>query len=399
MSATFQDATILKEISFFSELLEKELNTQKKYIVETENRIAEQVQSTSASLESRIQDIEDQAEEESKARTNEDYMLRLSVDANTDAIANETEARTASDNALQQQIQMNTSSVDSMASDVSSLQASWKEHLDTVNQEYTEMMDSLADMQSTVQDTKSELEEKVTELQDSVSSLTARTDSIDSAISADNEARDEMDSIARSNAESITDINQKISDIDSELGLMNERFLDEIAVSDMISKSYQEDFAAQAQGVLDSLKENQDVRKADLASIQNYLTEAKNTCLQFQEALNEYKSAMQNASTDIRSTFNLLLPKGTILPYAGDTLGIPDGWAICNGANGTPDLAEKILVGTHAVSDIESGFAIGEGSTILSTGDVPIDDEVDFDNNEDHDDVQTYYVYYIMKMF
>lgn len=399
MSATFQDATILKEISFFSELLEKELNTQKKYMVETENRIAEQVQSTSASLESRIQDIEDQAEEESKARTNEDYMLRLSVNANTDAIANETEARTASDDALQQQIQMNTSSVDSMASDVSSLQASWKEHLDTVNQEYTEMMDSLADMQSTVQDTKSELEEKVTELQDSVSSLTARTDSIDSAISADNEARDEMDSIARSNAESITDINQKISDIDSELELMNERFLDEIAVSDIISKSYQEDFAAQAQGVLDSLKENQDVRKADLASIQNYLAEAKNTCLQFQEALNEYKSAMQNASTDIRSTFNLLLPKGTILPYAGDTLGIPDGWAICNGANGTPDLAEKILVGAHAVSDIESGFAIGEGSAILSTGDVPIDDEVDFDNNEDHDDVQTYYVYYIMKMF
>jgi microcystin-dependent protein len=39
-----------------------------------------------------------------------------------------------------------------------------------------------------------------------------------------------------------------------------------------------------------------------------------------------------------------LLPKGTIIAWYGQNL-IPDGWVICDGNNGTPDLRNKFLRG------------------------------------------------------
>ena len=46
----------------------------------------------------------------------------------------------------------------------------------------------------------------------------------------------------------------------------------------------------------------------------------------------------QSSSTD--------LPVGTILPYVGDIADIPEGWALCDGSNGTPDLRNRFLEGT-----------------------------------------------------
>lgn len=39
------------------------------------------------------------------------------------------------------------------------------------------------------------------------------------------------------------------------------------------------------------------------------------------------------------------LPRGIILPWTSKTGELPDGWAICNGDNGTPDLTNKFLMG------------------------------------------------------
>lgn len=38
-------------------------------------------------------------------------------------------------------------------------------------------------------------------------------------------------------------------------------------------------------------------------------------------------------------------PKGMIILWSGTIPNIPDGWALCNGSNGTPDLRDKFIIG------------------------------------------------------
>nr|DAL32973.1 MAG TPA_asm: Baseplate structural protein [Caudoviricetes sp.] len=40
------------------------------------------------------------------------------------------------------------------------------------------------------------------------------------------------------------------------------------------------------------------------------------------------------------------IPKGSIIPWYGALGNIPNGFALCNGANGTPDLRDKFIVGS-----------------------------------------------------
>ena len=46
------------------------------------------------------------------------------------------------------------------------------------------------------------------------------------------------------------------------------------------------------------------------------------------------------------------IPRGVIVMWSGSEDSIPSGWALCNGANGTPDLRDRFIVGadkTYAV--------------------------------------------------
>ena len=48
------------------------------------------------------------------------------------------------------------------------------------------------------------------------------------------------------------------------------------------------------------------------------------------------------------------LPTGSIIPWYGNLADIPDGFALCNGSNGTPDLRDKFITGagsTYALGD------------------------------------------------
>lgn len=57
-----------------------------------------------------------------------------------------------------------------------------------------------------------------------------------------------------------------------------------------------------------------------------------------------------SVSTDASS-----VPQGSIIPWYGDKANIPDGFALCDGTNGTPDLRNRFLVGagdTYKLSDI-----------------------------------------------
>lgn len=50
-----------------------------------------------------------------------------------------------------------------------------------------------------------------------------------------------------------------------------------------------------------------------------------------------------------------MLPTGIIVLWYGSIASIPDGWILCNGAGGTPDLRNKFIVGagnTYAVDAV-----------------------------------------------
>lgn len=40
-----------------------------------------------------------------------------------------------------------------------------------------------------------------------------------------------------------------------------------------------------------------------------------------------------------------IIPAGVIVMWSGSAIAIPTGWVLCNGANGTPDLRDKFVVG------------------------------------------------------
>lgn len=62
------------------------------------------------------------------------------------------------------------------------------------------------------------------------------------------------------------------------------------------------------------------------------------------------KSAMEERLAAMPSDSGV--PAGTIVIWSGETGAIPDGWALCNGENGTPDLQGRFVLGgsdSHAL--------------------------------------------------
>ncbi len=46
------------------------------------------------------------------------------------------------------------------------------------------------------------------------------------------------------------------------------------------------------------------------------------------------------------NNFSTMWPIGAIINFKGDIEDIPEGWALCNGDNGTPDLRDRFVMGT-----------------------------------------------------
>ena len=71
----------------------------------------------------------------------------------------------------------------------------------------------------------------------------------------------------------------------------------------------------------------------------------------------------------IGTVTNAFMPRGGIIMWSGSIVTIPTGWAICDGANSTPDLRNRFIVGagsTYAVA------ATGGATTVtLAVGNLP----------------------------
>jgi len=64
-----------------------------------------------------------------------------------------------------------------------------------------------------------------------------------------------------------------------------------------------------------------------------------------------------------------LIPPGTIVMWSGSLATIPSGWALCDGANGTPDLRDRFVVGAGGTYSVASTG--GQNSVTLTVDQMP----------------------------
>jgi microcystin-dependent protein len=70
-----------------------------------------------------------------------------------------------------------------------------------------------------------------------------------------------------------------------------------------------------------------------------------------------------------RQPIGSILPQGLIAIWSGPVSGIPAGWALCDGSNGTPDLTSRFVFG--ASDDGNVGETGGQLSFSLATANLP----------------------------
>lgn len=76
--------------------------------------------------------------------------------------------------------------------------------------------------------------------------------------------------------------------------------------------------------------------------------------------------ALKNRTTANETAIANYLPIGAIIMFSGTVAEIPDGWAICNGENGTPNLIGKFIKAWST-----AGQTGGGNSVTLTAGNIP----------------------------
>lgn len=60
---------------------------------------------------------------------------------------------------------------------------------------------------------------------------------------------------------------------------------------------------------------------------------------------------------------NELMPIGSVMPYTGAISAIDDGWAVCDGTNGTVDMTDKFVYGAN--NDADNVTAGGSADAVV----------------------------------
>jgi hypothetical protein len=70
---------------------------------------------------------------------------------------------------------------------------------------------------------------------------------------------------------------------------------------------------------------------------------------------------------------SIQFPKGMIMIWTEGLNNIPEGWALCDGNNGTPNLTGKFLLGVNQTSDVSAFRTLKAtgGSTKISVNQLP----------------------------
>lgn len=80
-------------------------------------------------------------------------------------------------------------------------------------------------------------------------------------------------------------------------------------------------------------------------------------------------NAASQADFDAHKADDVHVPSGLISMWSGNVSAIPSGWNLCDGANGTPDLRNRFIVG--AGGSYNTGDTGGVESVTLSTSELP----------------------------
>jgi len=76
-----------------------------------------------------------------------------------------------------------------------------------------------------------------------------------------------------------------------------------------------------------------------------------------------------NGNLNVNNVLFAFVPRGIICMWSGVGESIPNGWNICDGTNGTPDLRDRFIVG--AGNDYQKGDIGGEDSVTLTIPHLP----------------------------
>lgn len=80
-------------------------------------------------------------------------------------------------------------------------------------------------------------------------------------------------------------------------------------------------------------------------------------------------ASIVNASGQDMFKLQVGVPSGAILMWSGSANAIPEGWALCNGENGTPDLRGRFIVGAGLwSSDYTAGDGVDRGYSVGDRG-------------------------------
>ena len=80
-------------------------------------------------------------------------------------------------------------------------------------------------------------------------------------------------------------------------------------------------------------------------------------------------ATFNNDSNITVTTANKTVAKGMIVMWYGNANAVPNGWALCNGSNGTPDLRNRFIIG--AGSSYGLGATGGEVNHTLTYNEMP----------------------------
>lgn len=65
-----------------------------------------------------------------------------------------------------------------------------------------------------------------------------------------------------------------------------------------------------------------------------------------------------------------VVPSGAIQPFYGSQSAVPEGWVVCDGNNGAPDLRNKFVKSTSTASELPGSIG-GSNSRTLAVGQLP----------------------------
>lgn len=94
-----------------------------------------------------------------------------------------------------------------------------------------------------------------------------------------------------------------------------------------------------------------------------------NGCFLKAQYTSNYDLPQNDSSTKFASTewINKLIPKGSIIMFNGTTSEIPEGWHICDGSEGTPDLVGKFIKADTSSETSDKDVIVTEDETDSET--------------------------------